>query len=251
MKKKFYLLMLGIFVIGSMQSQVTGELTVSVKTSDTGGNYKPKNVVSIWIEDSSGKFVKTLMVYADKRMKHLNTWETSTNATGSMYNKVDAISGATRSNHNTVLNCTWNGKDYAGKLVADGNYLLRMELTDKNNTGRTTSIAFVKDGNAFTQTPANVPSFSNISLKWSPVVDTTPVKVVNESSEYTVFPNPSNGVFTVAGADVLSVDIMNLSGQIIKQTDVNEVDLRNQPKGRYVFIINTKTKTVIKSVICI
>ena len=33
-------------------SQTKGELTVSTSTSDTGGKYKPKNSIVIWIEDN-------------------------------------------------------------------------------------------------------------------------------------------------------------------------------------------------------
>jgi len=127
---------LAVFIITGLQisAQTTGKLDVSVTTSATGGNYAPRNIVAIWIEDESGNFVKTLLAYAEKRIQHLNTWEKATSAKGSMYNRTDAITGATQSSHGTRT-CSWNGTDYNKNLVADGKYYVCMELTDKNATG--------------------------------------------------------------------------------------------------------------------
>ena len=102
-----------------LSAQTNGTLSVSVTTSSTGGSYAPRNILAIWIEDNSGKFVKTLLAYADKRKQHLNTWETSTTTAGSVYNSIDAITGATQSSHGTRV-CSWNGTDYNKNAVADG-----------------------------------------------------------------------------------------------------------------------------------
>ena len=80
-------------------AQTEGTLTVSLTTSSAGGNYSPRNIVAIWIEDDNGNFVKTLMAYANVRKTHLNTWEASTSAAGSIYNVVDAITGVTKTSH--------------------------------------------------------------------------------------------------------------------------------------------------------
>ncbi len=94
----------------TLYSQTSGELTVAVTTSKAGGNYAPRNIVAIWIENSAGIFIKSLLVYGDKRKTHLNNWQASTSAAGSEYNRVDAITGATKSSHGT-RNCTWDGTD--------------------------------------------------------------------------------------------------------------------------------------------
>jgi len=36
-----------------------GNLSVTVTTSSAGGEYTPRNVVAIWVEDNNGVFVKT------------------------------------------------------------------------------------------------------------------------------------------------------------------------------------------------
>jgi len=141
----------------------TTGLTVSVATSTTGGSYAPRNVVAIWIEDNAGKFVKTLTVYAQARTYDLTNWNTS-----SAGNLTDAITGATQSSYNTIYG-SWNGTDATGKVVADGTYKVCMELTDKGSTGNFSTFPFTKGTVTATLTPANVPSFSSISIKWVPL----------------------------------------------------------------------------------
>lgn len=139
-----------------------GNLSVSTLTSSAGGPYSPRNVLAIWVETSSGKFVKTLLVYAAERKPDLTNF--MSNSAG---NATDAITGATLSSHATRT-CTWNGKDTAGNLVANGNYKLCIELSDTNGTGTFKSVSFAKDTIATSQTPGNMSCFSNISIKWTP-----------------------------------------------------------------------------------
>ena len=141
----------------------TTGLTVSVATGTTGGNYAPRNVVAIWIEDNAGKFVKTLTVYAQARTYDLTNWNTS-----SAGNMTDAVTGATQTSYNTIYG-NWNGTDATGKVVADGVYKVCMELTDKGSTGNFSTFPFTKGTVAATLTPASVPSFSSISIKWVPL----------------------------------------------------------------------------------
>jgi hypothetical protein len=141
----------------------TTGLIVSVVTSSAGGGYAPKHVVAIWIEDNAGKFIKTLTVYAQARAYDLTNWENS-----SAGNSVDAVTGATQSSFGTIYG-SWNGTDVSGKVVADGTYKVCMELTDKSSTGNFASFTFTKGTVAQTQTPANVTSFSSVSIKWMPL----------------------------------------------------------------------------------
>ena len=141
----------------------TTGLIVSVVTSTAGGNYSPRNIVAIWVEDSSGKFVKSLTVYADQRKNDLTNWDAS-----SGLNTTDAVTGATRTNYGTI-NASWNGTNTAGAVVADGSYTLCMELTDKGTTGNYAEFTFSKGSTVVAQTPANKPSFSSVSIKWMPL----------------------------------------------------------------------------------
>ena len=141
----------------------TNGLNIAVTTSAAGGQYAPKNVLAIWIVDNAGKFIKSLTVNAAERKNDLTRWNSS-----SLGSTVDATTSATRSGHGTIY-ATWNGTDTSKKVVADGTYKVCMELSDKDGSGNYSTFTFVKGATAQTQTPANVASFTDISLNWLPL----------------------------------------------------------------------------------
>lgn len=143
-------------------TKTSGTLSVSTLTSSAGGKYAPKNIVAIWVESSSGTYVKTLLAYANTYKRYLTNWSSS-----SGYNTTDAVTGATVNSH-TTRSCSWNGKDYNGNVVGDGTYKVCMELTDKDGTGNYHEFTFTKGTSSATLSPSNVSSFSNISIKWTP-----------------------------------------------------------------------------------
>ncbi len=229
-----------LIVIGTSLafSQTTGTLTVVATTSEAGGNYAPRNIVAMWIEDNQGNFVKTLLAYAANRKTHLNTWEASTTAAGSPFNTVDAITGATKNTHATRT-CNWNGTDVDGNVVADGTYRLRMELTDKNSTGNFSTFTFTKGPNPENQTPANVPSFSSISIGWEPVA--TAVNDPELVKLYQVFPNPTNGIIRVSGENISEIQVYNSAGTEVYRATSFQIDLGGQPEGIYYLFITTSS----------
>jgi len=247
MCKRFAVLFLACLFTGLISAQTNGTLTVSVTTSSTGGNFAPRNILAIWVEDNSGKFVKTLLAYADKRKTYLNTWEAATTNAGSLFNSVDAITGATQSSHATRT-CSWNGTDFNKMMVSDGEYRLRMELTDKNATGNVASFPFIKGSNPQNLTPANVPSFSSVSLNWTTSVTGNPDEI-SKSNTYVVYPNPGNGQFTVLGENIQSLKVTDLSGNEICKSQTPVVDLTGKPKGIYLISIKTAQKIVIQRII--
>ncbi len=225
-------------------AQTTGELLVTTTTSETGGNYAPRNIVAIWIENEQGEFVKTLLSYAQARKTHLNTWQATTTAAGTAYNTTDAITGATRSNHGT-RECSWDATDYNGLAVADGTYYVWMELTDKNATGNYSSFAFMKDETSNSQTPDDVPSFSSISIAWQP----TGVSVLEVSeNNISIVPNQSNGIFSVIGNNIIDVEVRSISGRLIYKSKSQNIDIRNQQAGIYLVIVQTENTKIIKKV---
>ncbi len=72
---------------------------------------------------------------------------------------------------------------------------------------------------------------------------------VNELSEsgISIYPNPSNGIFTIETDDSYIVSVIDISGKLVKEFIINNsdesIDLRNHPKGVY-FIIFKNDKTV-------
>ena len=246
MCKKLFILFLALISAGLISAQTTGTLTVEVTTSSTGGEYEPRNVVAIWVEDSSGDFVKTLLAYANNRRTHLNTWEASTTEAGSAFNVTDAVSGATQSNHGTRT-AQWDGTNYSGTVIPDGEYNLRMELTDKNETGNTASFAFTKGTTAQDLTPGNVPSFSSISISWAPVA-TALDPDVTESNTFVVYPNPGTGKFTILGEGITELEVKDLTGKTVYTGSTPLVDLSSQPNGVYLITIRTANETVVEKI---
>lgn len=245
--KKILLVFINIYCFTSLLSaQTSGSLTVSVTTSNAGGNYAPRNVIAIWIEDNSGKFVKTLLAYANSRRTHLNNWETTSTSAGVAFNTVDAVSGATQNSHGTRT-CSWNGTDFSGKLVADGEFKLRMELTDKNSTGNISSFSFTKGSSNLILNPANVPSFSSISLSWKPT--TTDVNTINSDEIINIFPNPGKNIFKIAANDFISYEVISISGKLVSKGKLPEIDLSKNTPGIYLVNIITDEKTYVRKII--
>jgi hypothetical protein len=229
MKPIVFLIIVIISNVIAAQAQTAGTLSVTTTTSTAGGNYAPRNILAIWIEDEQGNWVKTLMAYAASRITHLNTWEVSTSAAGSTFNVVDAITGATKSSH-AIRTCSWNGTDLNGNIVPDGTYTLRMELTDRNGTGNFSSFNFIKGANPLNLTPSNVPSFSSISIVWEP--STITVKDI-EADRYGIYPNPTTGKLSIKGENIKEVKIYNADGKIILDGKGSFLDLSWCPDGIY------------------
>ncbi len=245
--KKTTIILFFVFLIGiGTIAQTSGELSVEVTTSSAGGNFAPRNIIAIWIEDDAGNFVKTLLAYAQTRITHLNIWQATTSEAGTEFNTVDAITGATRSSHATRT-CSWDGTDFNGILVSDGDYKVRMELTDKNNTGNYSSFPFTKGSEPENLIPDDEPSFASVSIDWLP----SPISIIKSinAESYKIFPNPSTGRFTISGEDINEVEIRNVNGEIIYHNGSSPVNVGMQPKGVYLLKIATDKGLIFKKII--
>lgn len=144
-----------------------GSLRIVATSSAGGGQYAPNNVVAIWIEGPGGTFVKTAGRWANVRKQHLVAWTTAAGATD-----VDAVSGATRQNHATPLDVTWNLQNRQGQVVPDGTYTVRMESTDLNaNTAAQNhqgTFTFIKGVAAQMQPNLSNGGFSSVTLTYTP-----------------------------------------------------------------------------------
>jgi hypothetical protein len=245
-KKAFFVsaFCLNIFLLSA---QTSGNLSVSVTTSTTGGKYAPRNVLAIWVQDSTGRFVKTLLAYAGDRKTHLNIWEASSTTAGSAFNTVDAITGATQSSHGTRT-CKWDGTDRNRKLVADGRYVLMMELTDKNSTGNYATFNFIKGKDSQNLVLANFPSFSYGSLKWTPSTSGTNPETL-EPSDLVIYPNPGTGLFQVKGIDINQIVVTDFTGKVILISRQPVIDISDHPSGIYVVMIKTDQESFYRKII--
>lgn len=88
------------------------------------------------------------------------------------------------------------------------------------------------------------------------IANTTNINTDDLASEFNVFPNPSNGVFTLVVNDLnfsnYDLTILNTNGSVIfstviKQTST-EIDLSNTPKGNYILRISNLEKNHTKKI---
>ncbi|MDX9748412.1 MAG: DUF2271 domain-containing protein [Paludibacter sp.] len=215
-----------------------GQLTVSATTSQTSTpTYAPKHILAIYIVDSQGKFVKTLLAYAAERRQYLVNWKNVTTVAGSAYNTVDAVTGATKSPHGT-RSCTWNGKDRLGASVADGTYTLHMELTDNDGVKHNrASFNFTKGPTAATLTPATTSGFSNISISWNPV--NTAVETPKDDA-VKVYRNQAGTQLIVEAPGFRYAELFDLNGRLLLTSQLPGFNISILPKGNYTVVVHSR-----------
>ena len=254
---KSVLFFLSMVTCTLLSAQTGGTLTLSFTQKPHTSYEATNNVMAVWIQTSTGTFVKTRTRNAGGGTSdHLPVW--ATNAGGSAgnclaanCNVLGAITGATLNNFST-RNFSWDGTNASGNLVADGTYKITVESTWNHGSTATTtrSFTFVKGTVADVQTPAADANFTGISLAWNPAG----AGVEEKTSDLIVSikPNPSLiGVFNVEFNYAIRVSAMNLAGEEVYTEDVqmNEVsktvNLSNLTSGIY-FICVTNGTSVSK-----
>ena len=146
-----------------------GTLELAITTTTNAGQYAPRNCSVVWIESAGGTIVKTLDRKCGVRSQHLVAWVAKSGGSGA---DTDAVTGASRLDHQTPLAITWDLKDRLGGIVADGTYTIRMESTEVNATmaaqNHQGTFTFVKGAQADTQTGQSNNGFDNVSITFTP-----------------------------------------------------------------------------------
>jgi hypothetical protein len=144
---------------GSPGGSVT-TLSFDVTTAATGGflSYAPKNIGAIWVQDSSGKLVKSLEVWARLREVYLTRYNgVRKNAT------IDVTASATLNSHK-AHHVTWDMKGVGGAAVPPGKYTLVVECTDSDTTGQSLTTDFDISAGATTLMPMSNQYFTALKL---------------------------------------------------------------------------------------
>jgi hypothetical protein len=135
-------------------------VTLDFMTANQGGRYQPRNVGAVWIQDSAGKWIKNMEVWAFIRLRHLTKF-LSVDPTGS---RVDAVSQATLRTHG-MHHSMWNLKNAAGMEVPDGDYSVFIECTeDEVRAGQVAEIKFTKGPMPQTVMPPDTQAYKSIKL---------------------------------------------------------------------------------------
>lgn len=133
-------------------------------TSSMGGEYSPNHVLAVWVETASGDFVRSLKVRAQQRKTYLYTWKS---ASGS--DLTDAITGATISKH-TTHTINWNLQSNQQVDVANGDYQIKLEMTDKNKQGAVASLPFSIQDSIKSQSFEDATYFKNVSIVYTQTI---------------------------------------------------------------------------------
>ncbi len=150
-----------------------GTVTYSITTQNYNGGYDPSHVSVVWVVDSNGAFVKTLCRHAVSRIGYLSQW----NASNGSYTNVDGVTSPTLTSQPQTHTVTWDCRNAAGSVVADGTYYFRAEYTSDNGPGPFLSngCAFAKGTDVFS---TNYPNYSNaagqftgMTLAYTPAAD--------------------------------------------------------------------------------
>ena len=131
-----------------------------VTIESLGGLYAPRNIGAIWIARADGTWVKTLALWAGVRIRYLTEYRRA-NPTG---NKVDAVTSATLSTFGDHV-VGWDLDDAGGSEVPDGAYQVAVEVTDRDATGESLLVPFMKTEPPFQIMAPNADSFSQVELR--------------------------------------------------------------------------------------
>jgi hypothetical protein len=113
----------------SKRPRTSGSLSMDFMTRVMGGKWKPANVGAVWISDVQGRAVKTVEVWAAERISSLPFY----NQLACKSSDMDVIAMATLPDHSKLHHDVWNGKDFLGNIVPDGEYVITIEVADVEN----------------------------------------------------------------------------------------------------------------------
>jgi uncharacterized protein YaeQ len=231
-------------------AQTAGTLTFTMTEASHTSTYTgTKHTLAVWIESctpcgttaGTSTYVRTKMRYwGSGTNDHLPTWKAK-----SASSTTNATIAATLSTF-ASRTITWDGTNAAGTtLLADGSYRVAVEECWNHGTSGITVryFPFTKGPAGDIQTPANDANFTGISLHWTPTLAT---ETFAQGPEAIIYPNPSNGVFTIDMKNqVQNIKVVNLLGQEIYNENIDEVatetsrkvDLSSFTNGTYIITI--------------
>lgn len=250
--KHIYLLLIGLVLSISSFAQ----LQVSFTSSSAGGYFAPAHILAVWVEDTDGNYVKTLMKFADERQNYLENWKTAVNSADDDNYDVDAVTGATKYEHKEY-SCSWDAIDFNGNLVENTEFVLCLELTDKNDEGNYSRIPFTIDfANPVTNNSVTEDSFEDIDIRW------TPLSSISSNRNFTkvnIYPNPATDYINIKYSQDVNDDILFsiydvLGNQIYQSisTQNTRVDVSSFKAGEYFIVfpedegLRVNVKTFLK-----
>ncbi len=249
-----FLLLINITIDAQTVQSRTFTFTELSHASTYNGN--AQHVLAVWVEQgtgTAGTFIVTKFRYvAGGTDDHLPNWAAKASCTGGIAtsagcNIATAVTGATLSAWQTNKTVTWDGKNAAGTLVADGNYQFVVQSTWAHGTTGTAIryFPFVKGPGAANPTFVADANFTAITATLAnPEFSIKP--------EVTIYPNPTNGIFNMEFKnDVNSIRVINILGKVVyfekvaaNSTETTKrIDLSNLVNGLYIVSVSNDNGT--------
>lgn len=174
MRRIFRLACAALLSAGGAQiasAQTDGSVTFNVQVYNNSGTYQPKHVVAVWVTTSANAFIKTVWKdgtgWSGEGTSHLSQWQ----AARASSTVLDGHSGATITTFNPMV-VTWNCRDAASALVADGTYKFWVEFTSGNTQGPYTSggISWTKGSNVYSNNYTDQTYIKGMKVVYAPTI---------------------------------------------------------------------------------
>lgn len=179
--------------------EAKGSVRITFTTTPVPGTYSPNNVVAAWIQSGGGAHQRTVGVWSAVRTQYLLAYRAAAGVNDANNLPADAVSGASRLNHQGSLTVLWNLRDKAGNIVPDGTYTIRLELAESNSTtlaqNNEGTFTFVKGPNPQVQSNLANGGFTNVTIDYDPNRVSCGDGVVD---------SPETCDFTVAGSCIVN-----------------------------------------------
>ena len=231
----------------SSNAQTPGTLSFTFTPVTKSPGYSgTKNYLAVWIQDNTGKFIKTK--YATNKgaeADHLPTWakissnNATTNCTSASCNVVDATTSATLGSF-TKKTMVWDGKNVSGTTVADGVITVKIEECWNHGGSATKTYTFTKGPNPDHQMPADDANFTGAMLDWLPTSTVNVDEVASVNPVINVYPNPTEGIFNVEFKNAQNIKVINSLGVVVYDEKVEQltegikhIDLSHFSNGVY------------------
>ena len=251
---------------GSIKAQVytnqsrTFTFTEVAHSTATTYNGNAQHVLAVWIEQGTGTpgtFIVTKFRYVGSGTKdHLPTWAvkaggSASNATSATCNVATATSGATLASW-TTKTVTWDGKNAAGTLVADGNYQFVIQSTWDHNYTNPTTIGTVTRYFPFVKGPGAANPTFLADANFTAITATLANPEFSIKPEVTIYPNPTNGIFNMDFKnDVNNIRVVDILGKVVFSEKIasasadttKRIDLSNLNNGLYIVSVTNDNGT--------
>ena len=249
-----FLLLINISIDAQTVQSRTFTFTELTHASTYNGN--AQHDLAVWIEQgtgTAGTFIVTKFRYVGGGTSdHLPTWSvkaggTASNALAAAANIATATTGATLSAWQTNKTVTWDGKNAAGTLVADGNYQFVIQSTWTHGTTGTVTRYF-----PFVKGPGAVNPTFVADANFTAITATLANPEFSIKPEVTIYPNPTSGIFNMEFKnDVNSIRVINILGKVVYFEKVaadstettKRIDLSNLVNGLYIVSVSNDNGT--------